>query len=55
MKIQSSAYDKKIYEINLNRNETMEEVNHIELEAYPSYIYKYRNNLTVALKMKVKK
>ena len=50
MKFWVSAYNKKIYKINLSKNGKMQEIGNIELTAYPSYMYNYKNEIAVALK-----
>ena len=50
MKFWVSAYNKKIYKINLDKNGRMQEIGNVELTAYPSYIYRYKNKIAVALK-----
>lgn len=50
MKVWVSAYNKKIYKINLDKNGKMQREGNIELNAYPSYMYRYKDEIAIALK-----
>lgn len=42
MKFGVSAYNRKMYKINLDKNGRMQEVGNVELTAYPSYMCIYK-------------
>lgn len=51
MKLWVSSYSKILYEIILNRKCTkIKEIKKINLKSYPSYIYKFKNHVAIALK-----
>lgn len=50
MKVWVSAYNKKIYKINSDKNGKMQKEGNIELNAYPSYMYRYKDKIAIALK-----
>ena len=56
MKLWIASYNKLIYELKINSNKwKVIDMKEVKLESFPSYLYKYKNYIAVALKENDKK
>ena len=50
MKLWIASYNKLIYELKINSNKwKVIDMKEVKLESFPSYLYKYKNYIAVAL------